>query len=104
MTDLTDLQQIVHQAWADACQARHYAREARLRATRTTQEVQRASHRVRMTCLALSMPRANSLTLALTVTILASRGLLDEKPTLRPSAAVAPRSAKPTRPATRRRR
>jgi hypothetical protein len=84
MADLTDLQQLVDHAWAYAHQARHYAREARLRATHATQEVQHAFHRARMAYLRLLMPEANSLTLAITATLLAGHGLLDEKPTLRP--------------------
>jgi hypothetical protein len=83
MTDLTDLQQTVDHARAYAHQARHYAREARLRATHITQVAQRASHRGRIAYLRLSMPEANHLTLAITATLLARRGLLDEKPTLR---------------------
>ena len=103
MTDLTDLQQLVHQARANALQAQHYSREARLRAIRTTQEVQRAHHRVRIAWLGLSMPRANPLTLALTATILASRGLLDEKPPFMPPAGGSRRSAWQTRAAMGRR-
>jgi hypothetical protein len=83
MTDLTPLQQRVDHARVDAHQARHYAREVRLRATHLTQVAQHAAHRGRIASLRLSMPEANRLTLAITATLLARRGLLDEKPTLR---------------------
>jgi hypothetical protein len=84
MTDLTALQQMVDQARVYAHQARHYAREARLRAAHMTQIAQHASLRGRIAYLRLSMPEANRLTQAITATLLARRGLLDEKPTLRP--------------------
>ena len=85
MIDLADLQERVEEARAAARQARHFAREARARATLTTQAVHYASHRAKMAYLRLSMPEANPLTLAITVTILAGHGLLDEKPILRPT-------------------
>ena len=80
MTNRSDLQQMVDDAWAHVRQAQHYAREARLRATRTTQEVQHASHRAHMAALRLSMPEANPLTLAITATLLAGHSLLDKIP------------------------
>jgi hypothetical protein len=85
MIDLADLQEMVDWARTAARQARDYDREARARASLTTQAVHRASHRARMAYLKLSMPEANPLTLAITVTILAGHGLLDEKPILRPT-------------------
>ena len=89
MTDVASLQQVVHQAWIHVRQARQYSRMARERATITMQEVQHTYHRARVACLALSMPEANPVTLAITATILASHGLLDDKPAIRPPSAVA---------------
>ena len=86
MTDVASLQQVVHQAWVYAHRARQYSRMAQERATLTMQEVQRTYHRARMAYLALSMPEANPVTLAITAAILASHGLLDEKPAIRPPA------------------
>ncbi len=84
MTDLTALQQRVDHARVFAHQARHYARAAHLRAAHLTQVAQHAALRGRIAALRLSMSGANRLTLAITATLLARRGLLDEKPTLRP--------------------
>jgi hypothetical protein len=84
MTALTDLQQIVHQAQAYAWEAREYNRMARARAIRTQQEVQRAYRWTLMACMALSMPTASAWTRDITATILATHGLLDEKPSFRP--------------------
>ena len=84
MADLSDLQQRVEQAWADALHARHDARKAYLLATHAMQQAQRAVQRAQMASLQLSMPGANPLALAITAALLTSHGLLDEKPTLRP--------------------
>jgi hypothetical protein len=99
MTDLANLEQMVHEAWGYAHQARQFSRMARTRATLTTQAVWRAYHRASMASLALSMPKADAWTLSITATILARNGLLDEKPAIRASAGGARRSAMPTRPA-----
>jgi hypothetical protein len=101
MTDVVSLQQVVHQAWVYAREARQYSQMAHDRATLTMQDVQHAYHRATMACLALSMSEANPFTLAITATILAKYDLLDEKPAIRPPAVDRPRrSAKSTRPAT----
>ena len=84
MTDLTDLQPRVDHARVDAHQAGPYVREAHLRALHLTQIAQHTSLRGSIAHLRLSMPEANRLTLAITATLLARRGLLDEKPTFRP--------------------
>jgi hypothetical protein len=84
MDDLTDLEQMVDHARAYAYQARYHAWAARMRAAHRTQEVQHASHRASIAYLRRSMPEANPLTLAITATLLADHGLLDEQPTLRP--------------------
>jgi hypothetical protein len=84
MTDVASLQQVVHQAWVYAREARQYSQMAHDRATLTMQDVQHAYHRATMACLALSMSKANPFTLAITATILAKYGLLDEKPAIRP--------------------
>ena len=89
MTDVASLQQVVHQAWAYARQARQYSWMARERATLTMRDVQHAYHRATVACLALSMSEANPITLAITATILAKHGLLDEKPAIRPPAEIA---------------
>jgi hypothetical protein len=104
MTDLANLEQMVHEAWGYARQARQFSRMAHTRATLTTQAVQRAYHRASMAWLALSMPKADAWTLSIAVTILARNGLLDDKPAIRASAGGARRSAMPTRPARGRRR
>ena len=99
MADLASLEHMVAEARACARQASRYSRMARARATRTMQEVQRACHRARMACLALSMPEANPLTLTITANILASYGLLDKKPTFGPPVrGCQRRSIRPTRP------
>jgi hypothetical protein len=101
MTDVASLQQVVHQAWVYAREARQYSQMAYDRATLTMQDVQDAYHRAAMACLALSMSEANPFTLAITATILAKYNLLDEKPAIRPPAEGRHRrSAKSTRPAT----
>ena len=84
MTDLTALQPRVDHARVFAHQARHYARAARLRAAHLTQIAQHASLPGSIASLRLSRPGANRLTLAITATLLARRGLLDGKPALRP--------------------
>ena len=84
MTDLSDLQPRVDHAGVDAHQAGPYVREAHLQAIHLTQIAQHAALRGRIAALRRSMPEANLLTLAVTATLLAGRGLLDEQPTLRP--------------------
>jgi uncharacterized membrane protein len=93
MTALTDLQQMVHQAQADAREAREYSRMARARAIRTQQEVQRAHRWTLMAYMALSMPTASAWTRDITATILANHGLLDETPPIRPPRGGTRRSA-----------
>jgi hypothetical protein len=104
MTDLANLEQVVHEAWGYAHQARQFSRMAHRRATVTTQAVQRAYHRASLARLALSRPKADAWTPSITATILARNGLLDEKPAIRASAGGAGRSAMQTRPAKGRRR
>jgi hypothetical protein len=99
MTDFAILEQMVHEAWGHARQARQFSRMAHRRATVTTQAVQRAYHRASIARLALSMPKADAWTLSITATILARNGLLDEKPAIRASAGGARRSAMQTWPA-----
>jgi hypothetical protein len=103
MADLASLEQMVHEAWGYARQARQFTRMAQTRATLTMLQVERAYHRASMAWLALSMPKADAWTLWITATILARNGLLDEKPAIRVPAGVARRSAMPTWPAKGRR-
>jgi hypothetical protein len=98
MTDVASLHQVVQQAWVDAFRARQYSRAARARATLTMQEVRRASHHASVAWLGLSMPKANAWTLAITATILARYGLLDEKPFSRSPAEITRGAAMPLRP------
>ena len=101
MTDVASLQEVVHQAWVYAREARQYSQMAHDRATLTMQDVQHAYHRATMACLALSMSEANPFTLAITATILVKYDLLDEKPAIRSSAEGRHRQfAKSARPAT----
>jgi hypothetical protein len=93
MTARTDLQEIVHQAQADAREAWEYSRMARARAIRTQQEVQRAHRWTLMAYMALSMPTASAWTRDITATILANHGLLEEKQPLRPPRGGTRRSA-----------
>jgi uncharacterized membrane protein len=93
MTALTDLQQIVHEAQADAREAWEYSRMARARARRTRQEVQRAHRWTLMAYMALSTPTASAWTRDITATILANHGLLDEKPPFGPPRGGTRRSA-----------
>ena len=104
MTDLANLEQMVHRAWEYAHQARQFSWMAHMRATLTMQAVQRAYHRASMAWLALSMPKADAWTLSIAATILARNGLLDGKPAIRASAGGARRSAMPPRPAKGKRR
>jgi hypothetical protein len=98
MTDVASLQQVVHQAWVYAREARQYSQMAHDRATLTMQDVQHAYHRATMACLALSMSEANPFTWAITATILAKYDLLDEELAIRPPAEGSHRrSAKSTR-------
>jgi hypothetical protein len=84
MTEFISLLQRIRQTLVHVRQARHDVRMAKTHAPRTKRQGQRASHRASMARLARSMPEANPLTLEITANILASHGLLDEKPSFKP--------------------
>ena len=104
MIDLAYLEQMVHEAWGYAHQARQFSRMAHRRATLTTQAVERTYHRARMAWVAPSMPKAHVRTLSIAATIPARDGLPDGKTAIRASVGGARRSAMPTRQAKGRRR